>query len=65
MYVILVFTKADQLNQKAKAALAKQLQTLGLSSQDYALVSKETPRLIAKLREQIQTYFPKPTATST
>ncbi|MGA0876138.1 MAG: hypothetical protein ACO3QN_04020, partial [Bacilli bacterium] len=65
MNVILVFTKADQLNQKAKAALAKQLQTLGLSSQDYALVSRETPRLIAKLREQIQTYFPKPTATST
>lgn len=57
MNVLLVFTKADQLNQKGRAALAKQLQTLGLSTQDYALVSKETPRLIAKLREQIQPYF--------
>lgn len=64
MNVILVFTKADQLNQKAKAVLAKQLQALGLSSQDYALVSRETPRLVAKLREQIQTYFPKSTAVA-
>jgi GTP-binding protein len=60
MNVLIVFTKIDVLNQKAQAALMKQLKTLHLASKDFAFVSKDNLRLIEKLREQIADYFPKP-----
>ncbi len=59
MNVLIVFTKIDILNQKEQAALIKQLKTLGLNSQDYALVSRDNPRLIHKLKEQIEGYIGK------
>jgi GTP-binding protein len=62
MNVLIVFTKIDVLNQKEQAALIKQLKTLGLESKDFAFVSRDNPRLLDQLREQIKTYFPKPTA---
>jgi GTP-binding protein len=58
MNVLIVFTKVDVLNQKAQAALMKQLKTLALETKDYAFVSKDNPRLIDKLREQIREFFP-------
>lgn len=57
MNVLIVFTKIDVLNQKEQAALLKQLKTLGLPTQDYAFVSRDNPRLIQKLKEQIQGYI--------
>jgi GTP-binding protein EngB required for normal cell division len=62
MNVLIVFTKIDVLNQKEQAALIKQLKTLGLESKDFAFVSRDNPRLLDQLREQIKTYFPKTTA---
>jgi GTP-binding protein len=61
MNVLLVFTKIDVLNQKEQAALMKQLKTLALDSKDFAFVSKDNPRLIEKLKDQIRQYFAKPT----
>jgi len=57
MNVLIVFTKIDVLNQKEQAALLKQLKTLGLPTQDYAFVSRDNPRLIHKLKEQILSYL--------
>ena len=64
MNVLIVFTKIDVLNQKEQAALLKQLKTLGLPTQDYAFVSRDNPRLIQKLKEQIQGYISNPKAKS-
>ncbi len=64
MNVLIVFTKIDVLNQKEQAALFKQLKTLGLPTQDYAFVSRDNPRLIQKLKEQIQGYISNPKAKS-
>jgi GTP-binding protein len=60
MNVLIVFTKIDVLNQKEQAALLKQLRTLGLPEQDYAFVSRDNPRLIQKLKEQIKGYISLP-----
>jgi GTP-binding protein len=59
MNVLIVFTKIDVLNQKEQAALVKQLTTLGLATNDFAFVSRDNPRLIEKLKDQIRSYFPK------
>ena len=64
MNVLIVFTKIDVLNQKEQAALLKQLKTLGLQTKDYAFVSRDNPRLIQKLKEQIQGYISNPKAKS-
>ncbi|MEN9819532.1 MAG: hypothetical protein RL379_310 [Bacillota bacterium] len=62
--MLIVFTKIDVLNQKEQAALLKQLKTLGLPAQDYAFVSRDNPRLIQKLKEQIKGYISNPVAKS-
>jgi hypothetical protein len=48
------------LNQKEQAALLKQLKILGLPTQDYAFVSRDNPRLIHKLKDQILSYILNP-----
>ncbi|MEY3692400.1 MAG: hypothetical protein RLZZ388_571 [Bacillota bacterium] len=64
MNVLIVFTKIDVLNQKEQAALLKQLKTLGLPEQDYAFVSRDNPRLLQKLKEQIKGYISLPISKS-
>lgn len=58
MNVLMVFTKIDVLNQKEQAALIKQLKVLGLSTKDFAFVSRSNARLLDQLKEQIRSYFP-------
>lgn len=64
MNVLIVFTKIDMLNQKEQASLLKQLKTLGLPEQDYAFVSRDNPRLLQKLKEQIKGYISNPISKS-
>jgi GTP-binding protein len=59
MNVLIIFTKIDLLNQKQQAALIKQLTALELLQKDYAFVSRDNPRLLDKLREQLHDFFPK------